>query len=87
MVPICTNEKWIRHPSQTSAADSLGLHINCISNCARGVRKQTGGYEFRFAEPEAPVVETLPGEVWRDVDLEAHLRDQERRRNCLPSHG
>ena len=82
-----TNELWTAHPSMTSAAKTLGLHNSCVSDCARGVYKQTGGYEFRFAEPEAPVVETLPGEVWRDVDLEAHLRDRERRRNCLPSHG
>ena len=82
-----TDEEWTRHPSVKSAADSLGLHRGCVSKCARGVRKQASGYEFRFAEPEAPAVETLPGEVWREVDLEAHLRDREKRRNRLPSHG
>ena len=82
-----TNEKWTRHPALNSAADSLDLNRDCISRCARGLQKQTGGYEFRFAEPEAPAVETLPGEVWRDVDLEAHLRDREKRRDRLPSHG
>ena len=81
-----TNEKWTRHPSQTSAADSLNLHQGYISECCRGALKQTGSYEFRFAEPEAPVVETLSGEVWRDVDLEAHLRDREKRRNRASSH-
>ena len=81
-----TNEKWTHHPSQTSAADSLGLRRECVSMCARGVQKQTGGYEFRLAEPEAPVVETLPGEVWLEVDLEAHLRDREKRRNRASSH-
>ena len=81
-----TNEKWTRHPSQTSAAVSLDLHRECVSKCALGLRKQTGRYEFRFAEPKAPVVETLSGEVWRDVDLEAHLRDREKRRNRASSH-
>jgi len=81
-----TNEKWTCHPSQTSAADSLDLHRPLISKCARGALKQTGGYEFRLAEPEPSVVETLPGEEWRDVDLEAHLRDRERRRNRASSH-
>ena len=81
-----TNELWTHHPSQTHAAKTLGFHKQSVSACARGVYKQTGGYEFRFAEPEAPVVETLSGEVWRDVDLEAHLRDRERRRNRASSH-
>ena len=82
-----TNEEWTAHPSQRSAAETLGLHYQSVSLCALGLQKQTGGYEFRFAEPEAPVVETLPGEEWREVDLEAHLRDREKRRNRLPSHG
>ena len=82
-----TTEKWTHHPSQKIAAESLNLHQGDISRCARGEQKQTGGYEFRFAEPEAPVVETLPGEVWRQVDLEAHLQDREKRRNRLPSRG
>ena len=81
-----TNEEWTHHPSQTHAAETLGLHIPLVSACARGVQKQTGGYEFRFAEPEAPVVETLPGEVWRDVDLDAHLRYREKRRIRASSH-
>ena len=81
-----TNEEWTHHPSQRSAADFLGLRQGGISACARGAVKQTGGYEFLFAEPEAPVVETLPGEVWLDVDLEAHLREREKRRDRLSSH-
>ena len=75
-----TNEGWTHHPSQTHAAETLGLHGGSISCCARGSQKQTGGYEFRFAEPEPCVVETLPGEEWRDVDLDAHLKDREGRK-------
>ena len=75
-----TNEEWTHHPSQTHAAETLGLYKPRVSDCARGVLKQTGGYEFRFAEPEPCVVETLPGEVWRDVDLDALLKDKEWRK-------
>ena len=81
-----TNEKWTLHPSQISSAQTLGLNHRCVSACARGLRKQSGGYEFRLAEPEAAVVETLPGEEWREVDLQAHLQDRERRRNRASSH-
>ena len=75
-----TNEEWTAHPSMARAAKSLGLHTFHISNCARGERRQTDGYEFRFAEPEPDVVQTLPGEEWRDVDMEAHLQDREGRK-------
>ena len=82
-----TNEEWTHHPSQTHAAETLALHQCCVSACARGVQKQTGGYEFRFAEPEPHVVETLRGEEWRDVDLEAHLLDRQRRQHSLEDNG
>jgi len=72
-----TNQEWTVHPSQRSAAETLGLHQRSVSACARGLWKQTGGYEFRFAEPELCVVETLPGEIWCDVDLDTHLKDRE----------
>ena len=75
-----TNEAWTHHPSQTHAAETLGLNRRSVSACARGLRKETGGYEFRFAEPEPCVVETLPGEVWRDVDVDALLKDREGRK-------
>ena len=75
-----TNEAWTHHPSMTSAAETLGLHKQSVSACARGLQKQTGGYEFRLAELEPRVVETLPGEEWRDVDLDAHLKDRESRK-------
>ena len=75
-----TNQEWTHHPSQRSAAETLGLNHRRVSDCARGERRQTGGYEFRFAEPAPDVVEILPGEVWRDVDLEAHFEDREGRK-------
>ena len=75
-----TNDEWTHHASQTHAAETLRLHSATVSKCARGVRKHAGGYEFRFAEPEPDVVEILPGEEWRDVDLNAHLKDKEGRK-------
>ena len=70
-----TSEEWTAHPSGTSAAEALGLHQSLVSACARSEQQQTGGCEFRFAEPEPH-----DGEVWRDVDLDAHLQDKERRK-------
>lgn len=69
---------WRHHPSVTSAAEMLGVHVGCISGCAKGNQRQTSGYEFRFAADEA-IFETLPGEEWRDVDLEFHLEDRRSR--------
>ncbi len=73
-------KEWTAHPSVSSAAETLGLHLCSVSACARGLRKRTGGFEFRFAEPEPHVVETLPGEEWRDVDSDVHLKDREGRK-------
>ena len=72
-----TKEEWTHHPSQKHAEETLGLNHRSVSACARGLQKQTQGYEFRLAEPEPDVVEILPGEVWCDVELEAHLEDRE----------
>ena len=64
----------------TNAAQTLGLHVSNVGKCARGLRKQTGGYEFRFANAgETAEAKSLPGEEWRDVDVEAHLREREMR--------
>ena len=81
-----TNEEWTAHPSMARAAKTLGLDNSVVSKCARGLQKQTGGYEFRFAEPEPRVVETLPCEEWREVDLEAHLWERQHRQNNLEDH-
>ena len=82
-----TKEEWTHHPSLVSAARTLGLHKSSVSACARGMLKQTHGYEFRFAEPGPLVVETLHSEEWRDVDLEAHLLDRQRRQHRLEEKG
>ena len=82
-----TNEEWTAHPSGTSAAETLGLHQTSVSACARGLWKQTGGYEFRFAVPEPHLIETLPGEEWREVDLEVHLWERQCRQHSLEYNG
>ena len=82
-----TNEEWTAHPSVSSAAETLGLHTSAVSVCARGLRKQTGGFEFRLAEPEPHVVEILPEEEWRDVDSDAHLCERRRRQHSLEYSG
>eukprot|EP00438_Fugacium_kawagutii_P003827 Skav230274 [mRNA] locus=scaffold3387:531388:532452:- [translate_table: standard] len=74
-----SDDKWRHHPSTTKAAEELGLRQNLVSNCARGEQKQTGGYEFRFVETEEDQNQDLPGELWRDVDVEAHLRERKTR--------
>ena len=82
-----THEEWTTHPSGRSAAETLGLHYSGVSACARGLQKQTGGFEFRFAEQEPHVVETLSGEEWRDVDFEVHLWERQRRQHSLEHNG
>ena len=81
-----TKEEWTAHASGTSAAETLGLDRSEVSRCACGLPKHSRGYEFRLAEPEPCVVETLPGEVWFAVDLEAHLQDREKRKIRASSH-
>lgn len=69
-----SSDGWTTYRSMSSAAKELGVHSGCISKCVNGRCRQTGGYEFRLAAPITPVV--LPGEEWRKVDLDAHLRDR-----------
>ena len=56
---------WFTFPSAAAAARCVGVCRTNISKCCRGLRKQTGGYEFKWApSSELPL---LPGETWRDV--------------------
>lgn len=69
-------EEWKWFPSIKVAANTLGLCRNRVGMCAQGLCKRTGGYEFRY-DPAA--AESLPGEEWCDIDVDAHLRDRETR--------
>ena len=73
-----SSDGWTTYCSMSSAAKELGVHVGCISKCVNGRYRQTGGYEFRLAARITPAV--LPGEEWRKVDLDAHLRDRASRR-------
>ena len=74
-----SNDEWRYNPSMASAAQELGLHQTGVQKCVRGLWRQTGGYEFRLAQPEEAIVENLPDEEWRVVDFELLLREQETR--------
>ena len=47
------------------AARKLELNQGNISGCARGKDRRTGGYEFKWAEPNEPAL--LPGEEWAEL--------------------
>lgn len=65
---VGSNGDWIWHSSMNSAGRELSVFPGSVSRCIQGQTKQTGGYEFRLAEP--PEAATLPGEEWRMVDLD-----------------
>eukprot|EP00438_Fugacium_kawagutii_P020108 Skav226960 [mRNA] locus=scaffold51:176685:177272:- [translate_table: standard] len=71
------DEPWRWHASISSAARALGLHTGSVSHCAHGRIKQTGNYEFQYAE--VPEWHPLPGEEWRDVDVLALQQDRQSR--------
>eukprot|EP00438_Fugacium_kawagutii_P008679 Skav210822 [mRNA] locus=scaffold1597:298667:299881:- [translate_table: standard] len=73
-----SHDEWMHHPSLAKAADTLGLDPSLVSKCVRGKYRHTGGYEFRF-ETEEDKNQHLPGEVWRDVDVQAHLLERKLR--------
>ena len=64
-----SSEEWRTHASIRFAARDLGLHAAAVQMCVRGKRRQTGGYEFRLAETEEVMKDTLLGEEWRDINV------------------
>ena len=81
--PVCSraygsSDEWTWHDSISSAARTLALDMGSISKCVSGRMKKTGGFEFRRANPLES--ESLPGEVWREVDLPNLLQDREQRK-------
>ncbi len=76
--PVCSrlwgsDDEWQWHSSMRSAEFALGVSRTSVSDCIRGKRTQSGGYEFRLADSEK---RWLPGEEWRPVDLELLLEDR-----------
>lgn len=66
-----SDEPWKWHGSVARAAKELGLSRSSISYCANGKRRRAGNYELQFAD-----VPDVPGEEWRDVDIDALQRDR-----------
>lgn len=67
-----SNNEWQFHPSIKSAARLLRVHAGNISPCTKGIRRHTGGYEFRLSARQQ-AADFYVGEEWRKVDIEAHL--------------
>lgn len=75
-----SNDIWRLHPSIRTAARNLGVHQANISACVLGTRSHTGGYEFKLSS----FAESLPGEEWRIVDIDALKRDRKDRTQRFP---
>ena len=76
--PHSTEDEWAHYPSMKEAAEAHGVSASAISKCAKGLRKQVQGHEFRFACSQEPA--DLPGEEWRPVDLEVLRREKAERK-------
>ena len=79
-----SQDEWVWHPSINSAAEALGSNKGSISGCLSGKVRQSGGYEFRIADSTA--TRSLPGELWRDVDMSVLLHDKMRRTKWNGGH-
>lgn len=77
--PLGSKQGWQWHASMRIAASTLGLNKDSISRCARGLQKHTGNHEFRLDALDQPAL--LPGEEWREVEIEALLQEREARKN------
>ena len=69
-----SEEPWKWHESVKSAARELGLSPGNISQCVNGKARRAGKYECKFAD--MPESHPLPGEEWRDVNIDALRRDR-----------
>ena len=70
-------ETWRWHSSMLEAAKAFGLNHGLVSRCINGKSQQARGYEFKPADSQ--VTTSLPGEVWRDVNVHELLKDRELR--------
>jgi hypothetical protein len=53
---------WKSYSGVKDAASTCNVSSGCVTACAQGKQKQTGGYEFQFvAQP------SMDGEQWREV--------------------
>ena len=73
-----SSDEWTWHPSITRAAQALGLKSGLVSHCIHSRQRQTGGFEFQAAD----VVQSLPGEEWRVVDVPALVEEKQKRKQA-----
>ena len=78
--PHGSEDDWVHYESLIKACNDLGIEQWKISKCARGLSRQTRGYEFRFALARSEEPAHLPGEEWRPLDLEVLRRDKAERK-------
>lgn len=74
--PFGSSGKWNLHTSILAAANQLQVNPGGISQCIWGKCKRASGYEFRLVSPSQAAAQELPGEEWRDVELDALIRDK-----------
>ena len=53
---------WVSYRGVKDASSKCNVPSGCVTACAQGKQKQTGGYEFQFVTQPA-----LDGEQWREV--------------------
>ena len=58
-------QEWVLYESISAAARILQLDTGNVAFVAKGITRQTKGYEFVYNEPNEP--EMLPGEEWKAV--------------------
>ena len=77
--PHGADDRWTRHDSMARAAHELGVGRRDISRCIRRSLQQVDGFEFRLDKLSETC--SLPGEVWRQVNVTALLQDKEARKH------
>ena len=77
------DDEWELHPAIQTAAERLKVYRTAIYHCLAGRQRHTGGFEFRLAKTPAKTCgsESLAGEEWRNVDVQALLQERFLREN------
>ena len=78
-----SSDVWTWHDSMRSAARTLGVNVGNVQKCVSGQTNQSGGYEFQLVDSETC---SLPGEIWREVNIAILLQDRERRKGCFQTN-
>ena len=69
-----STDEWNWHCCVSSAAREIGTDRRNIQKCCLGQRLQSKGHEFKYADIDIDGAKSLPGEEWREVDINV-LRD------------